>query len=264
MPGCAGWRSTSPPRLDDVGGANAGLSPASRHDGRRAVPDPTDADTDIWQVVRTLPRRQATALVLYYLADESVTSVAEAMGCAEGTAKAHLHQGRAALARLLGDPTRGRTRPLRRPPSSRDDPPQRTSRPPTSQPTHPPPPLRRDGGHAMSAPETDPQLTDDRLRRAATDLRRQVAFGGRLGRRPGAGHLRRRRRVLRRGPWLAAAAAAVALVVAGALVVVARDDAPEEVTVDRRPVRAERERPRRPSPPRWADRPTARPRSTSP
>lgn len=73
--------------------------------GRRAeaVPDATDADTDVWEVVRTLPRRQATALVLYYLADESVASVAEAMGCAEGTAKAHLHQGRAALARLLGD-----------------------------------------------------------------------------------------------------------------------------------------------------------------
>ncbi len=73
---------------------------------RRAetVPDPTDADTDVWGLVRSLPRRQATALVLYYLADESVASVAEAMGCAEGTAKAHLHQGRAALARLLGDP----------------------------------------------------------------------------------------------------------------------------------------------------------------
>jgi hypothetical protein len=58
----------------------------------------------VWEVVRTLPRRQATALVLYYLADESVAGVAEAMGCAEGTAKAHLHQGRASLARLLGDP----------------------------------------------------------------------------------------------------------------------------------------------------------------
>ncbi len=84
----------------------------------------------------------------------------------------------------------------------------------------------------MSAPDTDPHPTDDRLRRAAADLRRQVASevdtdaalervtGGAAG-------------GPRRGPWLAAAAAAVALVVAGALVVVTRD-APEEVTVDDR------------------------------
>ena len=39
------------------------------------VADPTDSDVAVWQVVRSLPRRQATALVLYYLADESVAGV---------------------------------------------------------------------------------------------------------------------------------------------------------------------------------------------
>lgn len=65
------------------------------------VADPVVA-ADVWAVVRTLPRQQARALVLYYLADESVADLAVSLGCAEGTAKAHLHQGRAALAARLG------------------------------------------------------------------------------------------------------------------------------------------------------------------
>ena len=103
-----------------------------------AVADPAGTDTEIWEVVRTLPRRQATALVLYYLADESIASVADSMGCAEGTAKAHLHQGRAALARRLSDPnpthhTRtGHDRARRDPTDHRDrrSPPPRRRRPP--------------------------------------------------------------------------------------------------------------------------------------
>jgi RNA polymerase sigma-70 factor (ECF subfamily) len=73
-------------------------------------PDPPDPDpvadpvvsADVWAVVRTLPRQQANALVLYYLADESVADLAASLGCAPGTAKAHLHQARAALAARLG------------------------------------------------------------------------------------------------------------------------------------------------------------------
>lgn len=65
------------------------------------VADPV-VSADVWAVVRTLPRQQAAALVLYYLADESVAALAESLGCAPGTAKAHLHQGRAALAARLG------------------------------------------------------------------------------------------------------------------------------------------------------------------
>lgn len=51
-----------------------------------------------WDAVRTLPRRQAEAVVLYYGDDLPVTDVAEVMGCAEGTVKAHLHAARQRLA----------------------------------------------------------------------------------------------------------------------------------------------------------------------
>lgn len=55
-------------------------------------------DEAFWAAVRSLPRRQAQAVALRYHADLSVTDVAAAMGCAEGTAKAHLHHARTTLA----------------------------------------------------------------------------------------------------------------------------------------------------------------------
>ncbi len=69
--------------------------------GPSATPEPTD---DFWALVRQLPPRQAAAVALHYLEDRPVTEVATILGCAEGTAKAHLHKGRAALARLLEHP----------------------------------------------------------------------------------------------------------------------------------------------------------------
>lgn len=59
-----------------------------------------EADS-FWRAVRTLPRRQAQATALRYFDDLSVAEVAAAMGCAEGTAKAHLHAARKALAARL-------------------------------------------------------------------------------------------------------------------------------------------------------------------
>jgi RNA polymerase sigma factor (sigma-70 family) len=44
------------------------------------------------QLIATLPPRQRQAIVLRYLADLQVGDVAEAMGCALGTAKATIHQ----------------------------------------------------------------------------------------------------------------------------------------------------------------------------
>lgn len=68
--------------------------------------DPVDSvvAADVWAVVRALPRQQRAAITLHYLADESVADIAVALGCAEGTAKAHLHQARRSLARTLGEP----------------------------------------------------------------------------------------------------------------------------------------------------------------
>lgn len=59
---------------------------------------------EFWATVRKLPRRQSAAIALHYLEDRPVTEVAEILGCAEGTAKAHLHKGRANLARLIEHP----------------------------------------------------------------------------------------------------------------------------------------------------------------
>ncbi|HEX7133790.1 MAG TPA: sigma-70 family RNA polymerase sigma factor [Iamia sp.] len=62
------------------------------------------AGDDFWALVRRLPPRQAAAVALHHLEDRPVVEVAAILGCAEGTAKAHLHKGRAALARLLDLP----------------------------------------------------------------------------------------------------------------------------------------------------------------
>ena len=59
---------------------------------------------DFWALVRRLPARQAAAVALHHLEDRPVAEVAAILGCAEGTAKAHLHRGRAALARMLDLP----------------------------------------------------------------------------------------------------------------------------------------------------------------
>lgn len=69
-------------------------------------PSGSDADPeevlDVRAAISALPRRQQAAVVLYYLADLTVADVANAMGCREGTVRAHLAKARAALARSLG------------------------------------------------------------------------------------------------------------------------------------------------------------------
>lgn len=74
--------------------ARLGALPAAQ----LGLPDP---DEEFWTTVRSLPRRQAAAVTLHYLEDRPVAEVAAIMGCAVGTAKAHLHKGRARLAQLL-------------------------------------------------------------------------------------------------------------------------------------------------------------------
>jgi RNA polymerase sigma factor (sigma-70 family) len=50
-------------------------------------------DADLVAAVRALPRRQRQAVVLRFVADLPVGTVAGAMGCAEGTVRALTHQG---------------------------------------------------------------------------------------------------------------------------------------------------------------------------
>jgi RNA polymerase sigma-70 factor, ECF subfamily len=67
----------------------------ARHD-----PEP-EVVLDVRAAIRALPRRQQSAVVLYYLADLTIADVARAMGCREGTVRAHLAKARASLGRRL-------------------------------------------------------------------------------------------------------------------------------------------------------------------
>jgi RNA polymerase sigma-70 factor (ECF subfamily) len=51
----------------------------------------------------TLPDSQRRAMVLHYLADQSVADIAAQEGVPVGTVKSWLHRGRTALAGLLGE-----------------------------------------------------------------------------------------------------------------------------------------------------------------
>lgn len=73
-----------------------------RRRGNVPVPDVTvpalSSDrVDIMAALRALPERQRHAVILYYLADCPVHSVAEAMGISDGAVKAHLSKARESL-----------------------------------------------------------------------------------------------------------------------------------------------------------------------
>lgn len=73
---------------------------------RRSVPPPVRDDSlEVWDAVQHLPLRQRTAVALHYLSDLSQRDVAAAMGVAEGTVAATLHEARRNLAATLGQPS---------------------------------------------------------------------------------------------------------------------------------------------------------------
>lgn len=65
------------------------------------LPELSAEDAEFWKAVRSLPRRQAQVVGLYYLEDRPIAEVAEVLSMAPGTVKKHLHDGRRALAALL-------------------------------------------------------------------------------------------------------------------------------------------------------------------
>jgi RNA polymerase sigma-70 factor, ECF subfamily len=65
--------------------------------------EPSEARLVLVSALRRLPESQRRALVLHHIADLTVAEVARETGTAEGTVKAHLSRGRAALAALLTD-----------------------------------------------------------------------------------------------------------------------------------------------------------------
>lgn len=67
-----------------------------------AVPD--ESHVALVAALRQLPEAQRRALVLHHIADLPVNEVAREVGSPEGTVKARLSRGRAALAALIDDP----------------------------------------------------------------------------------------------------------------------------------------------------------------
>jgi DNA-directed RNA polymerase specialized sigma24 family protein len=60
-------------------------------------------DLDVLDAVRRLPGMQRAAVTLFYFEDRSVAEIADLLGCAEPTARVHLHRARKRLAELLGE-----------------------------------------------------------------------------------------------------------------------------------------------------------------
>jgi RNA polymerase sigma-70 factor (ECF subfamily) len=58
-------------------------------------------DAALMAAVRSLPPQQRAAVVLYYLEDRPLAEIAEILGCADATARVHVHRARARLAEAL-------------------------------------------------------------------------------------------------------------------------------------------------------------------
>jgi RNA polymerase sigma-70 factor (ECF subfamily) len=87
---------------------------ARRHRTRSRAPEPglpdtdvpaedTRPDLDLERAILRLTGRQRTAVELHYFVGADVATCAQAMGCAEGTVRATLHQARGRLRELMGD-----------------------------------------------------------------------------------------------------------------------------------------------------------------
>ena len=68
---------------------------------QHAIPPPDDPHTEVWQAVASLPPKQRAAIALHYLEDRPIEEIADILGCANATARVHLHRARTTLANLL-------------------------------------------------------------------------------------------------------------------------------------------------------------------
>jgi RNA polymerase sigma-70 factor (ECF subfamily) len=73
-----------------------------RRDVRPALPL-QPRDLDVFDAVRRLGGMQRAAIVLFYFEDRPIAEIADMLGCAEPTARVHLHRARKRLALLLGE-----------------------------------------------------------------------------------------------------------------------------------------------------------------
>jgi RNA polymerase sigma-70 factor (ECF subfamily) len=85
-----------------------GRRPVDRAVGAATVAPPvSEAHVALVAALKQLPEAQRQALVLHHIADLPVQDVAREVGVPEGTIKARLSRGRAALAALLSDDPQG-------------------------------------------------------------------------------------------------------------------------------------------------------------
>ncbi len=75
----------------------------ARRQREESVPEPSPDRVVLVAALARLPERQRQAVVLHYLADLPLSSIAQELGVAEGTVKSWLHRARAALADHLVD-----------------------------------------------------------------------------------------------------------------------------------------------------------------
>jgi RNA polymerase sigma-70 factor (ECF subfamily) len=83
--------------------ARNGVAAMLRHGPADHAPEPSVDNVALVAALRQIPEAQRRAVVLHHLAGLSVTEVAHETGAPEGTVKARLSRGRAALAELLAD-----------------------------------------------------------------------------------------------------------------------------------------------------------------
>jgi RNA polymerase sigma-70 factor (ECF subfamily) len=85
--------------------ARNGVAAMLRHGPPEHAPEPSIDNVALVTALKEIPEAQRRAIVLHHLTGLSVTEVAHEVGAPEGTVKARLSRGRAALAALLSDAT---------------------------------------------------------------------------------------------------------------------------------------------------------------
>ena len=83
--------------------AKNGVAAMLRHGTPEHAPEPSVDNVALVAALKKIPEAQRRAIVLHHLGGLSVAEVAHETGSPEGTVKARLARGRAALAELLAD-----------------------------------------------------------------------------------------------------------------------------------------------------------------
>jgi RNA polymerase sigma-70 factor (ECF subfamily) len=92
-----GWVMTTTLNLCKRMGARAGREVAGDVAAATSFSGPGPERVDVAAALATLPLRQRTATILFYIGDLPLPAIAHLMGVSEGTVKAHLAQARASL-----------------------------------------------------------------------------------------------------------------------------------------------------------------------